>query len=95
MEQRLDAELDRLDRAAAEDGEGTPRVWCWCCRSYVPEEAMAQLPAMKCAWCENDDRFVEEFTALCERILEHCASRARRVDGIRQAVDMTLREGIK
>jgi hypothetical protein len=70
MEQRLDDYLAWQDECAIEDGEAVAHSYCWACGFHVPAEAMPPLPEMMCAWCENDLRFVNEFTEQCRAIQE-------------------------
>lgn len=77
MEYRLDDYLKRQDELAIEDGEADALVYCHVHGGYVPADAMPPLPAMMCAWCENDLWDVNEFTPRCEAIKAEQAERAK------------------
>jgi hypothetical protein len=92
MDHDLDRHLDRADRYSVEDGEADGLVYCWVHAGHVPPDAMPPLPAMMCAWCENDIMDVDAFIERCDEII---ARKARRVEGVKEAVERTIDEAKK
>lgn len=94
MEHRLDTHLKQLDEQAIADGEAGELLYCWYCSGYYSREKMGDV---MCAECENGSgpEVVAHMQFFDKVLAEVHAKGFRRVKGIGQLVQMTLKEGMK